>query len=71
MERHHHEHELIEFLQQKLKISHAEMAVALQQREQDAGPLPMILWQYGLITLDQLSLIFDWIESASLANFQV
>ena len=25
--------------------------------------LPMILWQYGLITLEQLDLIFDWLET--------
>jgi hypothetical protein len=28
--------------------------------------LPMILWQYGLVTLEQLDRIFDWLETAYL-----
>ena len=44
---------LIHFLQEDLSISAASLAVALRHREQDPGPLPMILWQYGLITLEQ------------------
>ncbi len=55
---------LIRFLQDDLAISTASLAVALRHREQDPGPLPMILWQYGLITLDQLEKIYDWLETA-------
>lgn len=54
----------IRFLQEELSLSSASIAMALRQREQDPGPLPMILWQYGLITLDQLDRIFDWLETA-------
>lgn len=54
----------IRFLQDELALSSASIAMALRQREQDHGPLPMILWQYGLITLDQLDRIFDWLETA-------
>ena len=39
----------IRFLQEDLSISAASIAMATRQREQDPGPLPMILWQYGLI----------------------
>jgi Protein of unknown function (DUF2949) len=55
---------LIHFLQEDLAISAASLGVALRHREQDPGPLPMILWQYGLITLDQLEKIYDWLETA-------
>ena len=55
---------LIRFLQDDLAISTASLAVALRHREQDPGPLPMILWQYGLITLEQLDQIYDWLETA-------
>jgi hypothetical protein len=55
---------LINFLQEDLAISAASLAVALRHREQDPGPLPMILWQYGLITLEQLEQIYDWLETA-------
>ena len=54
----------IRFLQEDLSISAASIAIALRHREQDPGPLPMILWQYGLVTLDQLNCIFDWLETA-------
>lgn len=52
------------FLQEDLAISSASLAVALRHREQDPGPLPMILWQYGLVTLEQLDQIYDWLETA-------
>jgi hypothetical protein len=55
---------LIRFLQDDLSISTASLAVALRHSEQDPGPLPMILWQYGLVTLEQLEQIYDWLETA-------
>ncbi|MBR8839691.1 MAG: DUF2949 domain-containing protein [Stigonema ocellatum SAG 48.90 = DSM 106950] len=55
---------LIHFLQDDLAISAASIAVALRHSKQDPGPLPMILWQYGLITLEQLEQIYDWLETA-------
>ena len=55
---------LIRFLQDDLAISTASLAVALRHSEQDPGPLPMILWQYGLVTLEQLDQIYDWLETA-------
>ncbi len=55
---------LIHFLQDDLAISAASIAVALRHSKQDPGPLPMILWQYGLITLEQLEQVYDWLETA-------
>lgn len=55
---------LLRFLQDDLLISTDSLALALRQREQDPGPLPIILWQYGLITLEQLDRIYDWLETA-------
>jgi len=43
---------LIRFLQEELAISAAAIAIALRHSEQDPGPLPMILWQYGLGCVD-------------------
>ncbi|MCZ2202716.1 DUF2949 domain-containing protein [Cylindrospermopsis raciborskii] len=54
---------LINFLQEDLAISAASLAVALRHPEHDTGSLTMILWQYGLITLDQLEQIYDWLET--------
>ena len=55
---------LIQFLQEELDISSSSIQVALKHSEQDPGPLPMILWQYGLVTLEQLEQIYDWMEAA-------
>lgn len=55
---------LIKFLQDELDVSQASINMALRHCEQDPGPLPMVLWQYGLISLDQLERIYDWMEAA-------
>lgn len=55
---------LIRFLQEELAISKDSIAIAQRYREQYPGPLPMILWQYGLVTLEQLDRIFEWLETA-------
>lgn len=54
--------QLIDFLQRDLAISSKAIAIALRHCEQDPGPLPMILWQYGFVSLEQLEQIFDWLE---------
>ncbi len=55
---------MIRFLQDDLAVSASSIAIALRHVEQDPGPLPMILWQYGLITIEQLDKIYDWLETA-------
>ncbi|HEY9626170.1 MAG: DUF2949 domain-containing protein [Oscillatoriophycideae cyanobacterium NC_groundwater_1537_Pr4_S-0.65um_50_18] len=54
---------LIQFLREELALPTPAIALALRQPEQGAN-LPMVLWQYGLITLEQLDKIFDWMETA-------
>lgn len=54
----------LRFLQEDLAIPNASMAIALRHSQNDPGPLPMILWQYGLVTLEQLDQIYDWLETA-------
>jgi len=54
---------LIQFLREELALPATAIALALRQPEQSAN-LPMVLWQYGLITLEQLDKIFDWMETA-------
>ncbi len=54
--------ELLKFLHNELELSSADISVALKHRELDNGPLPMLLWQYGLVNLEQLEKIFDWLD---------
>lgn len=53
---------LINFLQNEIKLSHSDISVALRHRELNNGPLPMLLWQYGLVDLEQLEQILDWLD---------
>ncbi|MGL5059843.1 MAG: DUF2949 domain-containing protein [Microcoleus sp.] len=62
---------LIRFLQEELAISPASIAVAERvggneqpQHDRDPNSLPVLLWQYGLVTLEQLDKIFDWLAKA-------
>lgn len=60
-------HPLIRFLQDELALPPASIDLALHHSNQTPSLMPMILWQYGLITLDQLEQIFDWLEGQSYA----
>ena len=51
-----------DFLRTELLLSPAAIEIALGQWQREQGPLPAILWRYGLVTLDQLTQIFDWME---------
>ncbi len=55
---------LVCFLQDDLAIPSASIDLAVRQGEQTPNQLPMLLWQYGLVTLEQLDRIFDWLETA-------
>ncbi len=56
---------LIRFLQEELFVPAESIAIALRQENVFPDLLPMVLWQYGLITLEQLDRVFDWLETAS------
>jgi hypothetical protein len=55
---------LIRFLQEELAIPPNSIRLALNQCRQNLDPLPMVLWQQGVLTLKQLERIFDWMEMA-------
>ena len=55
--------QFMQFLQEDLAISESSLALALRHWEQSHAPMPMILWQYGLVTLEQLDRIYDWLAS--------
>ncbi|MEM9539198.1 MAG: DUF2949 domain-containing protein [Cyanobacteria bacterium P01_E01_bin.42] len=58
---------LIDFLQNELAIPKDAINLALRHREQSPNMLPMILWQYGLISIEQMERIFDWLDNSSYA----
>ena len=51
----------IRFMQRDLAIAEDSIQMALGQARYPSL-LPMVLWQYGFVTLQQLDRIFDWLE---------
>jgi len=54
--------ELVNFLTQDLEIPLASLEVGRRNCRELSDPLPMVLWQYGLVSLNQLEQIFDWLD---------
>jgi Protein of unknown function (DUF2949) len=57
--------QFIEYLQQELGISEPEIALANREQQPSITELPIVLWNYGLIDLEKLGKIFDWMEKAA------
>ncbi|AFY94870.1 DUF2949 domain-containing protein [Chamaesiphon minutus] len=55
--------QVIRFLRQDLSLPDESVELALKQSQSNRGSLPIVLWQYGLVTLSQLDRIYDWFES--------
>ena len=52
--------ELKQFLQRRLGLSANALNLGLRQAELEQAPLPIVLWSFGLLSLDQLQQVFDW-----------
>lgn len=55
--------EFSQFLQQELAIPQNDLALVLNIQRQPSDPIPMLLWQYGLISRGQLQRIWDWLDA--------
>ncbi|MDJ0600542.1 MAG: DUF2949 domain-containing protein [Crocosphaera sp.] len=53
---------LFNFLQQDLDIPAESINLALKDEQAMLHHFPMILWQYGLVTKEQLESVFDWLD---------
>jgi len=51
---------LIRQLRQELGLSESALSLGLRQAELEQAPLPVVLWRFGLITLEQLDQVFGW-----------
>ncbi|UZQ53415.1 DUF2949 domain-containing protein [Trichothermofontia sichuanensis B231] len=54
----------LRFLQEELLISAAAIKMALRYCNNDVHLLPVTLWRYGLVSLEQLDLMFEWLATA-------
>ena len=55
---------LIEYLRETLAVPAEGISLGLRQAGQATNLLPMVLWQYGLISTSQLNQVFNWMEGA-------
>jgi hypothetical protein len=51
---------LLRYLRQELALSDNALHLGLKQSEQEQAPLPVVLWRFGLISLDQLDQVLSW-----------
>ena len=56
---------LIQYLQQDLGLSEAALALVSRQQQRTVTELPIVLWNHGLISLEQLGSIFDWMAETA------
>jgi hypothetical protein len=56
---------LIQFLTDELAVSSDSIKIGLQYSEEIDSLLPIVLWQYGFITLTELETIFDWLAAST------
>ncbi|MBD1824206.1 DUF2949 domain-containing protein [Cyanobacteria bacterium FACHB-DQ100] len=53
---------LVRYLKEELAVPDESIDLAMRHCEQERGTLPMVLWRYGFVSIDQLNQIFDWME---------
>lgn len=56
--------QLIEYLQGEMALPSASIALGLKHCEEKINLLPVVLWKYGLVSIEQLDQIFDWMETS-------
>ncbi len=52
--------ELSNFIIDKLGISQSALQLGIKRSRLENAPLPIVMWSYGLLTLDQLKAILSW-----------
>lgn len=59
--------DFIHFLKSELSISDDCLAVAMRHQQRNQTSLYMSLYRFGLIAVDDLARILDWLEEAQLS----
>ena len=54
---------LLRFLRHRLALSHGALELGIRQSQLEQAPLPVVLWRYGLISLEQLDAVLAWQNS--------
>ena len=51
---------LLRYLRQELGVTDNALQLGLKQADQEQAPLPVVLWRFGLITLEQYDQVLSW-----------
>lgn len=51
---------LLRLLRHQFGLSESALALGLRQAQQEQAPLPVVLWRYGLISLEQFDALLSW-----------
>jgi hypothetical protein len=54
---------LLRYLRQELGMSDSALGLGLKQAQLEQAPLPVVLWRFGLISLEQLDQVLVWLAS--------
>ena len=52
--------QLIIFLKKKIGLSDNAIALGITQSEREQAPLPIVLWSFGLLSIDQYHKVINW-----------
>lgn len=53
----------LKFLQEEINLSQESIAMAQRNVDHNLSLMPIVLWQYGLVNIEQLDKIYDWLET--------
>ena len=51
---------LLRLLRNQFGLSESALALGLRQAQQEQAPLPVVLWRFGLISLEQFDALLSW-----------
>ena len=54
---------LLRYLRQHLALSENALALGIRQSQLEQAPLPVVLWRFGLISLEQFDTVLGWQET--------
>lgn len=57
--------QFMDYLHRDLNVSEEAIDVASRQSVFSLNQFPIVLWQLGFVSLEQLDNIFDWLEASS------
>ena len=52
---------LIIFVKEEFSLNDQAISLAIKHSNLESAPFPIVLWNFGLITVEQYQVILDWI----------